>query len=136
MKTTFKNSVLVAILAGLFALPVFGSDRIAYQAPVVREAAVLGRTTFDSMKNLKIVHQEDLLINLGDQENQTIYNILSRDYLSDKYKVFVVVANSYAEDGISIELEKHETNYNLLVTLLDSEFEFGQVPVSIIVISR
>lgn len=144
MKTALKSSLFVAILAGLMVFPFsgFGLMEFSPEEPsVVQTASVLGASDVavrsrDSIKNINVVHQEDLTLNLSADSTQKFYNVLPEEYVSNQYEIIVVVPNELKDEGLTASLSKSELTYDLEVELENSNLEFQQVELSLIVVSR
>ena len=121
MRSILKNSLLVLVLTGLFAVPMTGFGFTKYTPP--QDPRVLGISDyferFRPAKKLQLQEQLELNLNLSQDPYQKFYNVVPEKYLEEGYQVFIIFPNQYVMQGVSMELVENELSTDLLVFLAD-----------------
>lgn len=139
MKNVLKNSMLVAVLAGLFALPLGGFGFIELQ-DVTPQAQVLGIQSFPAATNYagdyNLVAQVEVELNLGDTSTQSFYNVIPEEFLSEDYKHLLIIPNEIKETGLTASVEDNQLTADIIIQLNDSGMEGETIPATILILSR
>lgn len=115
MKTIFKNSLLVTVLAGLLVLPMSGFGMFDYpEFDTTPNLQVLGVNSKSSIKS-EVVDQMDLKLSLSGDSSQKFYNVIPEEYLSDEYSEYIVALKSLSDLGYSFELIDNGLSKDLVV---------------------
>lgn len=150
MKNIFKNSLLVFILAGLFALPSLGfgfaqykessnrsilgvSDENTYVLPVVSNKKEI--KPISSTDNIEIFDQIEFKIGLNNKSEQKYYDVIPAEYLNGEYSFIVVAPKDLLEKDVEFNLITNELTADMEV-ILPKGFKTKSVtyPVTILVV--
>ena len=136
MRHVFKNSFLVFVLAGLFALPSMGFGFAQYREDNSR--AVLGVSdqpvvasvvspTSDTKKpevqqisasnGIEIFDQIEFKIGLNSEPEQTYYDIVPSEYLTGEYSFIVVAPKDLLDKEVEFNLITNDMTADMVVNL-------------------
>lgn len=141
MKTILKNTMLVAVLAGLFAMPLGGFGFIGLNEKTPESSAqVLGVQSFTPARSYSddyaLVSQIELELNLSDSSTQTFYNVIPEEFLTNQYKQILVIPNEYKEDGVIALIENNSLSADIVLNLNNPDLEGKSIPVTILILSK
>ena len=116
MKTVFKNSLLVTVLAGLLVLPMSGFSLFYYPKLDTAPSRILGVNSDSPMKvKVRVLDQVDLRLSLSGDSSQKFYNVIPEEYLSDEYSEYVVAPRNLSDSGYSFEILDNGLSKDLVV---------------------
>ena len=135
MKHVLKNSALVLILAGLFALPIsgFGFLRLESSKP-----EVLGsQSPSVNLDPVVYIDQIDLSLHLNNvDEEQKFYNVIPEEYLGEGYTFMPIYQKTLKEAGITIEFVENELTSDIVVNLNQEELQIDDIDIAILILKE
>lgn len=142
MKSVLKNSVLVFLLAFLLMAPymsfgLFGVQEQNQQSVLgvdtsVRPSSSLNKSV--QSKNLTVIDQVDLNLNLSDQSVQKFYDVIPESLIDPRYEYIVVYSKEIKNQGVEIIQIVNDLSVDLGVYTKASMIK--TIPVSILVVER
>ena len=118
MKTVLKNSLLVSIVAGFLALPMFGFGLFDYtKSEIVPQSTVLGvQTVVSSRPSIKVIDQFSLKLSLSEENVQKFYNVIPEEYLFPEFISYPVGPKDLVDIGYLFEIVDNGLSKDLIVT--------------------
>ncbi len=137
MKHVLINAGLVTALLGLFIIPMSGFSFLRYdnqQKNVLGASDVRYNMKKNSLSEVNIVDQVDVMLHLGSGTSQVFYNVLPKKYLNSHYKFVVVLQNKYTKRGIEANIIKGSSGINLKLEVSPDFDITEEVPISILIL--
>ena len=138
MKYLAINTLLVLALAFILSVPMLGFGFMGIdESP--NSSEVLGTRIIrvdadENSKNVKVVEQIDLSLNLSDNKIQKFYNVVPERFVDGDYSFVAIVSPELRDFGLYPDLIKEELSYDLVLFVEDESLYDSVVTATILVL--